>query len=207
MSDQDLLPSNYFNYGSDGDYNDDEKRDDDTCVKCEKTFNRIGGGIYDGVLSYCNNCHATSIVTSLKDDKVVVDTTVDTIRSFLMQMSTLNNADHIEAFRENSYRLDKTASDTKYTRFFICIETVQEKLYWYNQYGAILTSSNAFIFPCGLSDGNIGLMIWRTRCNSPVNHLLVYDVLSKSCYLFKRSWTASLRCDLTLNFDRQEVQQ
>ncbi len=164
MSDQDLLPSNYFNYGSDGDYNDDEKRDDDTCVKCEKTFNRIGGGIYDGVLSYCNDCHAASIVTATKDDKVV-DTTVDSIRSFLMQMSTQNNADHIDSFRENSYRLDKTASDTKSTRFFICIETVQEKLYWYNQYGAILTSSNAFIFPCALCDENIGVMIWRTRCN------------------------------------------
>ena len=112
-------------------------------------------------------------------------------------MSTLNNADHIDAFRENSYRLDKTASDTKSTRFFICIETVQEKLYWYNQYGGILTSSNAIIFPCALSDENIGVMIWRTRCNNPVNHLLVYDVLSKSCYLFKRSWASSLRCGVT----------
>ena len=56
MSEHDIRPSNN---GSDDEK--DEKRDDDTCVKCEKTFNRIGG-IYDGVLSYCNDCHATSIV-------------------------------------------------------------------------------------------------------------------------------------------------
>ena len=156
-------------------------------------------------LSYCNDCYATGINIGPKDDKVV-DTTVGTVRSFLMQMSTLNNADHIDSFRENSYRLDKTASDTKSTRFFVCIETVQEKLYWYNQYGAILTSSNAFIFPCALSDGNIGVMIWRTRCNKPINHLLLYDVKTNSGYLFKRSWT-TLHCDVAVDFDRQEVQQ
>ncbi len=44
---------------------DDEKRDDDTCVKCEKTFNRSGGGTYDGVLSYCNDCYATRVVLIL----------------------------------------------------------------------------------------------------------------------------------------------
>ena len=46
MSVHDIRP----NYESDNENRDDEKRDDDTCVKCEKTFNRISGGTYDGVL-------------------------------------------------------------------------------------------------------------------------------------------------------------
>ncbi len=46
MNEHDIRPSNY---GSDktvmkNEKRDDEKRDDDTCVKCEKTFNRSGGG-------------------------------------------------------------------------------------------------------------------------------------------------------------------
>ena len=59
------------------------------------------------------DCH-----TNDKKNSNVVDNTVDTVRSFLLQMSTLNSADHIASFRENSYRLDKTASETKSTRFF-----------------------------------------------------------------------------------------
>ena len=123
MSEHDIRPSNYGsdNEIRDDEKRDDEKRDDDTCVKCEKTFNRIGGGTYDGVLSYCNDCYATGINIGPKDDKVV-DTTVGTVRSFLLQMSTINNADHIDSFRENSYRLDKTASDTKSTRFLSALK-------------------------------------------------------------------------------------
>ena len=124
--------------------NDSKKCDsseDDICVKCENKFKRIGGGVYDGLLSYCNDCH-----TNDKENIKVVDNTVDTVRSFLLQMSTLNSADHIASFRENSYRLDKTASETKSTRFFICIETRQEKLYWYNQYSAFLPHQMPLFF-------------------------------------------------------------
>ncbi len=148
---------------------------------------------------YCNDCYATSINIGPKDDKVV-DTTVNTVR---LQMSTLNNADHIDSFQENSYRLDKTASDTKSTRFIVCIETVQEKFYWYNQYGAIRTLSMLLFF---LVRCPIGVMIWRIRCNKPINHLLLYDVKSKSCCIIKRVWT-TLHCDVSVDFDRQEVQQ
>ena len=52
MNEHDIRPSNYGsdNENRDDEKRDDEKRDDDTCVKCEKTFNRISGGTYDGVL-------------------------------------------------------------------------------------------------------------------------------------------------------------
>ena len=110
------------------------------------------------MLSYCNDYD----IQKLKE----VDKKIYIVRSFLVQMSTLNNYDYIEAFRDYSYRLDKNASETKSTRFLIWIEMRQEKLYWYDQiYSAFLTSSNAFIFPCALSDGTFGLMIWRTRCS------------------------------------------
>ena len=149
------------------------------------------------MMSFCNDCNG-------KKNNEAVGNKVDTIRSFLLQMSTLNDSEYVEKFRGNSYRLDKTASETKATRFWVCIETQQEKLYWYDQYSAILTSSNAFIFPCALSDGNIGVMIWRTRCTKPVNHLLVYDVKTKKCHLVKRAWFY-LSCDITVDFDREEV--
>ena len=100
-------------------------------------------------------------------------------------MSTQNSEDFIAIFRGYSYRLDKNASETKATRFVACLETTQEKLYWYNQYSGILTSSSAFIFPCGLSDGTIGVMIWRTRDTRPVNNCL--KCLS-NCYDELKSW-------------------
>ena len=70
----------------------------------------------------------------------------------------------------------------------------------------MMTASNAYIFPCGLSNGTIGLMIWRSRCNKPVNHLLIYDCKDKVCYILKRSWF-HLKSDLSLKFDRDEVLQ
>jgi len=56
MSEHDIRPNyesdneNRDDENRDDEKRDDEKRDDDTCVKCEKTFNRISGGTYDGLL-------------------------------------------------------------------------------------------------------------------------------------------------------------
>ncbi len=129
---------------------------------------------------------------------------VDNVRSFLTQMSAQNSEDFIASFKGYSYRLDINASETRASHFVVCLETIQEKLYCYNQYSGILTSSNAFIFPCALSDEIIGLMIWRTRDARPVNHLLVYNTDSKTCHLIKRNWTNYI-CDTNVDFDKKEV--
>ena len=133
LTEFDLQP----NYESDGenDNSNEEKsvKDEDTCIVCENKFNKVGGGIMVGVLSYCNVCKDN------KDKKVENDKNVDTVRSFLMQMSSQNSEDYIAEFRGFSYRLDKTASETKATRFVACLETIQEKIYLYDQYSGILT--------------------------------------------------------------------
>ena len=52
-----------------------------------------------------------------------------------------------------------------------------------------------------VNDEHLCWWLWDTR---QVNHLLVYNVESKTCYLTKRIWT-NLLCDTNVDFDQNEV--
>ena len=52
-----------------------------------------------------------------------------------------------------------------------------------------------------VKDEHLCWWLWDTR---QVNHLLVYNVESKTCYFTKRIWT-NLLCDTNVDFDQNEV--
>lgn len=105
----------------------------------------------------------------------------------------------------NTYSVAVNGSDTAQTTYFINHETLQRLLYWYEQYHGMLTPKYAFIFPSVLSDGTIGIVIWRTRCNRPANHLLKYDPKTKTASLDKTNWMKKVTCLPEVEFDQSEV--
>ena len=92
FSELNILPSYEESDCENGEKNSE---DYDTCIDCEKVFQRIGGGTIVGVMSFCNECNG-------KKNNEAVGNKVDTIRSFLIQMSTLNDLESIK----NSWKID-----------------------------------------------------------------------------------------------------
>jgi len=54
------------------DLNELNDKNYDTCADCENKFKRIGGGIYVGVLSYCNDCSAKKVDVVVDKNVVLV---------------------------------------------------------------------------------------------------------------------------------------
>ena len=70
----------------------------------------------------------------------------------------------------------------------------------------ILTSRNCFIFPCALSDGTIGVCIWRTKENRPKHHLVSYHPNTKQIVLVTNtSWMKNVNCLPLTQFNQIEV--
>ena len=185
----------------------------DWCVQCEDRYDtrEVEDRGQIGPLTYCGNCYPAqkdygapskkfSLRSVMQDDKYQ-------IRTFLVRFVLKKDPDYLESHNGLTYCLIINASGTSTTQLYVCVEKLQRKLYWYDQYMAILNTMSAFIFPCGLSDGTIGVCIWRTRCNRPKNHLLVYQPNTKECFLITTSWITSLQCDLSIKFDQDEVRK
>jgi hypothetical protein len=58
------------------------------------------------------------------------------------------------------------------------------KLYWYEQYAAILTPSHAYLEFCAFSNGDVCVGVWETRCAKPFHALLVFVKQKGQCELF-----------------------
>ena len=157
----------------------------------------------------------TDIVASAvlnTDNETSVDeinsSTDNIVKTFLDSLAEHNDPDHIDFFNdtENSYHFDKTGSDTNRTKLFVNHQTLQRELYHYNQFHGILTSRNCFIFPCALSDGTIGVCIWRTKENRPKHHLVTYHPNTKQIVLVTNtSWMKNVNCLPLTQFNQNEV--
>ena len=57
--------------------------------------------------------------------------------------------------------------------------------YWYNSFHGIMTEKIQLLCPFYLESGIIVVALWRTRCNSPVVHVIMFDVKTALCSLSK----------------------
>lgn len=122
--------------------------------------------------------------------------TLSIITQLLTSVVAHNSSDFIAEFNGMSYKYVKAATESVATKLFVCIELVVPMLYWYNPFHGFLTSKKTFICPMGLSNGHVLVAMWRTRCNRPTFHAVLYDPSDDTCYLITTmsEW-------MKLNFD------
>jgi hypothetical protein len=69
------------------------------------------------------------------------------------------------------------------TSHFIVRGRVSHKLYWYQQFAAILTPSQVYVEFCALSNGDVCVGVWETRCSRPFHALLMFRLDKDRCEL------------------------
>jgi hypothetical protein len=88
---------------------------------------------------------------------------------------------------------------------------ISEELYWYQQYAAILTPSHAYLEFCALSNGDVCVGVWETRCAKPFHALLVFMKQKEQCELFTahnhRTIFPGVVFDPTATFDMDLMQK
>jgi hypothetical protein len=70
------------------------------------------------------------------------------------------------------------------THHFIVQDRERLVLYWYEQYAAIMTPEHIYIEFCPMSNGDIVVGVWETRCNRPFHAVLIYHLETKECELY-----------------------
>ena len=79
---------------------------------------------------------------------------------------------------------DAAISIMKNTHHFFVVGRERLKLYWFEQYGAIMTPSHQYVEYCSLSNGDVIVGVWETRCNRPFHAILVWRRPTGKCELF-----------------------
>lgn len=70
------------------------------------------------------------------------------------------------------------------THHFIARDRESHKLYWFEQFAAIATPQHVYVEFCALSNGDVCIGVWETRCNRPFHALLIYHVIKKKVELY-----------------------
>lgn len=109
------------------------------------------------------------------------------------------------------YRMDDAIASQAQTYHFIVGEREREKLYWYTEYACIMTNYNIYLEMCGLSNGDVILAVWETRCNRPFQAMLVWrkkedDAVLIKCSDFRKA-SAGVVLDPMLEFDKVKAQR
>jgi hypothetical protein len=85
------------------------------------------------------------------------------------------------------------------------------RLYWFEQFAAIMTPTHVYFEFCGLSNGDVCVGVWETRCNRPFHSLLIYKRAKGECELFHtQDWRRIYRdvvFDPAMQFDMAEVEK
>jgi hypothetical protein len=107
------------------------------------------------------------------------------------------------------YRQDDAISSQAQTYHFIVGEREREKLYWYTEYACIMTNYNIYVEMCGMSNGDVILAVWETRCARPFQSILVWrkkedDVVLVKCADYRRA-NPKVELDPTLEFDKDKA--
>jgi hypothetical protein len=106
-------------------------------------------------------------------------------------------------------RKDPSVSHKAKTYHFRAREHEYLFLYWFEQYGAIMTPDHLYVEFCKLSSGDVIVGVWETRCDRPFHAILVYHIHENSCELFTVSDFRSIHPDVTLDpagtFDREKA--
>jgi len=95
-------------------------------------------------------------------------------KGFLTMLFCQSPFDSFGSRDGRSYQAAHDTTETGRTKYFYCLELVVSLLYWYNAFHAILTEKMQLICKCYLTDGMILVALWRTRCNSPVTHAILF---------------------------------
>jgi hypothetical protein len=90
--------------------------------------------------------------------------------------------------KENHYYKDESAQNgvtaMPRTHHFLVQGYEPKKLFWYEQYAALMTPSHAYFEFCALSNGDVCVGVWETRCNRPFHAILIYQTAKRKCELF-----------------------
>ena len=117
--------------------------------------------------------------------------------------------------REVEFRVDESAlvgvSSMPRTHHFIARDRLSEKLYWFEQFAAISTPSHVYVEFCALSNGDVCLGVWETRCNRPFHALLIFRQECGKCELFTvhnfRTIFPGVVFDTSMEFDWDKMQR
>ena len=117
--------------------------------------------------------------------------------------------------REVEFRVDESAlvgvSSMPRTHHFIARDRLSEKLYWFEQFAAISTPSHVYVELCALSNGDVCLGVWETRCNRPFHALLIFRQECGKCELFTvhnfRTIFPGVVFDTSMEFDWDKMQR
>lgn len=110
-------------------------------------------------------------------------------------------------------RVDSPTSIKPGTRHFVDTENKREDLYWYTEYSIIMTSYNLMVEYCALSNGDVVVGVWETRCNNPFVAILLCTASSSftECVLMKadafRKRYPNAKPDPAVTFDLSIVEK
>jgi hypothetical protein len=107
------------------------------------------------------------------------------------------------------YRQDDAITSQAQTYHFIVAEREREQFYWYTEYACIITNYNIYVKMCGMSNGDVILAVWETRCARPYHAIVVWrkkedDVLLFKCPDYRRA-NPNVELDPTMEFDKDKA--
>jgi hypothetical protein len=108
--------------------------------------------------------------------------------------------------KENNYYMDESAQNgvttMPRTHHFHVQGREPKKLYWFEQYAALMTPSHAYFEFCALSNGDVCVGVWETRCNRPFHAMLIYHPTKCKCELFTTHNWRQIHPNVVFNPDR-----
>jgi hypothetical protein len=97
------------------------------------------------------------------------------------------------------------------THHYLVRNRETKKLYWFEQFAAIITPMHIYIEFCGLTNGDVCVGVWETRCNRPFHAVLIFRVTKGECELFTthnfRHIFAGVELDPGLQFDMAAMEK
>jgi hypothetical protein len=145
-------------------------------LDAKKTENKENDSTFDRVVD---------VDLSHDDETPQNEQTEPSAKDFLTMLFSQSPFDSVRSRDGRSYQAAHDTTETGRTKYFYCLELVVSLLYWYNAFHAILTEKMQLICPCYLTDGMILVALWRTRCNSPVTHAILFATKTGLCFLCK----------------------
>jgi hypothetical protein len=129
----------------------------------------------------------TAVVRSVKDSLRAEKTMKGAFRTLLTLpaggwLDIVINDTHLQVYADESAQYGVTSMPN--THHFYVRDRESHKLYWYEQFAGILTPSHLYVEFCALSNGDVCVGVWETRCSRPFHALLVYRTAKERCELF-----------------------